>query len=123
MNLFQLGEFTLHSGSKSYWKVDCDALTDEDWKALARMVYESVLHFRRVIGIPSGGLKLAEALKPYRFPNPEYPILVVDDVFTTGNSMNEMKSKLGNDCRGAVIFARSKCPDWVTPLFQSNVRR
>ena len=23
--------------------------------------------------------------------------------------------------KGVVIFARGKCPDWVTPLFQSSV--
>jgi len=36
MNLFQFGDFSLHSGSKSKWKIECDALTDEDVEALAQ---------------------------------------------------------------------------------------
>ena len=116
MGLFKLGDFTLHSGSKSYWKIDCDALADEDWATLARMVYESVGKFRKVVGIPQGGLKLAKALKSYRFLNPQYPTLIVDDVLTTGNSMEKMKKSLSGDCIGAVVFARGKCPSWITPL-------
>ena len=123
LNLFQLGDFTLHSGDKSFFKIDCDALTDDDWATLARMIYENVTKFRKVIGIPNGGQKLAEALKPYRFPNPENPILIVDDVLTTGNSMEDMKSKLGENCIGAVVFTRNKCPGWITPLFETRLKK
>lgn len=119
--LFQLGGFTLHSGAKSNWKIDCDALTDKDWEALAYMIYEKLgePRFRKVIGIPTGGLKLANALERYRFPSPKpkYPILIVDDVLTTGNSMEEMKAKTKGEVIGAVVFARDECPDWVVPLF------
>jgi len=122
MSLFRLGDFTLHSGNKSYYKIDCDALTDKDWATLARMIYESVGKFRKVVGIPNGGLKLAQALKPYRFPNPEYPTLIVDDVLTTGNSMEEIRKTMG-DCIGAVVFARNKCPNWITPLFSVSMTK
>ena len=27
MDLFQLGNFTLRSGAKSHWKIECDALS------------------------------------------------------------------------------------------------
>ena len=117
MSLFRLGDFTLHSGSKSYFRIDCDALTDDDWKCLARMVYELCKPFRKVVGVPLGGLKLAGALKPYCFPSPEYPVLIVDDVLTTGNSMEEIRKSVGTDCKGAVVFARDRCPSWITPLF------
>lgn len=115
--LFELGNFILHSGGKSNFKINCSALTDNDWITLARVVYKNIAHFRRVVGIPQGGLKLAETLKPYCFPNPEYPTLIVDDVLTTGESMEEARKHIKGDVIGCVIFARDKCPSWVTPLF------
>lgn len=118
MALFRLGDFTLHSGDKSFFKIDCDALTDEDWATLARLIYESVPRFKKVIGIPDGGLKLAKALKVYRFPNPENPVLIVDDVLTTGKSMERIRQSVGDDCIGVVVFARGECPSWITPLFR-----
>lgn len=120
-NLFKLGEFTLHSGSKSNFFIDCDALPDESWEALAHELYERIPRFRKVIGIPRGGIKLAEALKPYRFPNPEYPILIVDDVLTTGNSMEVERQKYNESVIGAVIFSRGTCPKWIYPLFRMNL--
>ena len=117
MTLFKTGYFTLHSGSKSYWKIDCDALTDNDWRTLAQMVYERVGHFRRVIGVPQGGLKLALALRHLCFPNPEYPTLLVDDVLTTGASMEKLRETTAGACIGAVVFARGACPDWIIPIF------
>jgi len=118
MSLFQLGDFILHSKGRSYFKIDCDFLTDSDLKCLARIIYETNPHFGRVIGIPKGGLKLADHLKDYAFPNPTYPTLIVDDVLTTGRSMEEMRQKVSGNCIGAVIFARGKYPDWVKPVIR-----
>lgn len=122
MSLFKLGEFTLHSGDKSYWKIDCDAFTNEDWDTIARMIYENVGRFKKVIGVPRGGLKLAKSLQLYCFPNPENPVLIVDDVLTTGNSMETMRLSIKQDCIGAVVFARGKYPSWITPLFVANFK-
>ena len=113
--LFQSGDFTLHSGDKSNFKIDCDALTDEDIESLAMVVTRRV-RYSSVYGIPTGGIRLAKALEKYCYT--EGPRLVVDDVLTTGNSMNEVKRE--GDL-GIVIFARGKCPDWVVPIFQMNV--
>jgi len=118
MNLFKSGDFILHSGGKSNFFIDCDTLSDADWQALARYIYDKGFRFRKVIGIPRGGLKLAEALKPYCFPNPEYPILIVDDVLTTGKSMEEEKIKHNESVIGIVIFARNPCPNWIKAVFQ-----
>jgi hypothetical protein len=122
MSLFQLGEFRLHSGGVSGWKICCEALTDNDWKALALMLAERLPPFGVVTGVYRGGLKLAEALGRHR--NPSVPrALVVDDVLTTGASMGGAAPAVaarypGYDVAGAVVFARGPVPDWITPLFR-----
>ena len=113
-SLFQRGNFTLHSGQKSHFKIDCDALTDEDWEALAEMIWEKAGNFGKVIGVPTGGLKLAKALDKYATDG---AILIVDDVLTTGRSMEEMKAACDGNVIGAVVFARNECPAWIHPLF------
>ena len=103
MNLFQLGKFTSHAGNELNWKIECDALTDEDWDCLARIINERT-RFGSVYGIPRGGTKLALALEKYITPG--HPLrLVVDDVYTTGKSMREIME--GNDL-GFVVFARNR---------------
>ena len=118
MTLFQTGKFTLHSGEHSRFKIDCDALTDADWESLARMVAR-YYQFHAAIGIPNGGLKFAKALGRYnKWEEPDAPILIVDDVLTTGASMELMRSKVYEDTVGVVVFARGPCPAWVHPIFQ-----
>ena len=115
MSLFNSGQFRLHSGSVSSFKIDCDALTEDDWKAIAAIVGQHT-KFGQVIGVPSGGLRLAEALAPYCTSG---PTLIVDDVLTTGASMREVAEGLGamHPYTGFVLFARGPCPSWVWPLF------
>lgn len=43
--------------------------------------------------------------------------VIVDDVLTTGESMEEMRLHYSSRTIGVVLFARGKCPDWVTPIF------
>lgn len=112
--LFSQGEFTLHSGRASWMKIDCDALTDDDIATLARAAAAVVGEFGTVEGVPSGGLRLAAALEAYVTPGG--PLLVVDDVLTTGGSMEEHRA--GRDAKGFVVFARGDCPGWVTPLMR-----
>jgi len=47
-------------------------------------------------------------------------LLIVDDVLTTGSSMEEVRKEMGTyyQSEGFVLFARGECPDWITPLFQ-----
>lgn len=121
MGLFQLGDFTLNSGAKSKWKLECDALTPEDYKALALMIKQALIQFRSVEGIPRGGLLLAKELEQYTTQCG--PHLIVDDVLTTGGSMERARTKYRDfhltdaDVVGAVIFARGQCPVWILPLF------
>jgi len=114
--MFQIGEFKLHSGNVSRWKIECDDLTDGDIEAVALMLSERLPKFRRgVIGVPLGGFRLAAAMDQYGSDDPGLPVLIVDDVLTTGRSMEECHL---NGAIGAVIFARGKCPNWVYPLFE-----
>ena len=121
MNLFQIGNFALHGGEYSDWKIECDALTDEDWETLAYLIQDKVT-FYGVIGVPKGGIKLARALRKYGTLDNSLPILIVDDVLTTGASMQAMKDHVADIpakyVLGYVVFARRKCPNWVSALFQ-----
>jgi predicted amidophosphoribosyltransferase len=120
MNLFKYGRFTSHSGVTLPFKIDCDALEDEDLETLARVV-ATRFEFSKVIGVPRGGLRFAEFLDPHIRTNG--PILIVDDVLTTGRSMQEMWLKVAKDqydTIGIVIFARGPHPAWIKPIFYLN---
>ena len=103
MTLFQLGNFTSHAGNELDFKIECDALTDQDWDCFAKLISERC-QFGSVYGIPRGGVKLQKALEKYVTPKNPYR-LVVDDVYTTGKSMREAMNK--GDI-GFVVFARKR---------------
>lgn len=103
MGLFKLGNFVSHSGVNLEWKIECDVLDDEDYECLAKIASDRY-EFGSVYGIPRGGVKFAKALEKYVTNNSIFR-LVVDDVWTTGNSLlNELNNE--NDF-GLVIFARN----------------
>lgn len=116
-NLFQRGTFTLHSGLQSSWKIDCDALADEDIATLAEQI-SKIFQFGEVYGIPRGGERIAAALRQYSLPNRQ--VLIVDDVLTTGASMEKARLSY-QGAAGLVIFARSTPPYWVTPIFRCYI--
>ena len=122
MNLFQSVDFISHSGLELKWKIECDALSDPEWFTISQMIMEISVPFKEAIGIPRGGTKLGSLLNQYGTGKRKDPILLVDDVLTTGESMKQFKTKRSwrypSDYIGWVVFARNKCPDWVTTLFQ-----
>ena len=89
MNLFIKEDFISHAGLPLTWKVECDALTEKDYEALAKIVSEK-LTFCDVKGIPRGGIPFEKALKKYCTYNESDPLLICDDVYTTGTSMREV---------------------------------
>lgn len=120
--LFQTGDFTLASGAKSRWKLECDALTQADWEGLAAIAMEHLPPFRAVFGVPRGGLPLARALDQHVAMSG--PVLIVDDVWTTGGSIKKfIKEWEFNDYIGLVAFARNPVESWVTALFQMPVKK
>ena len=89
IDLFQKIDFKSHSGLDLSWKIEMDALSDNEWKCIAHMIMGLSQPFQAVIGIPRGGLKLGGYLHEYSTQNPADPYLIVDDVMTTGGSMEE----------------------------------
>jgi hypothetical protein len=122
-HLFVDGEFTAHSGGTRPYKIECDALTDEDLATQAANVARQFPRFSYVYGVPRGGVRFESALRKYATNNPLDPILIVDDVMTTGASMQEARERLGQNTFGIVIFSLCACPDWITPLFSSHEAR
>ncbi len=119
-SLFQRGAFTLHSGETSSWKIECDALTSEDWDTLATIAMERfTLPFGKVIGIPTGGMAFARALEPYQ--RASMTILIVDDVLTSGQSMLRELEKEPTGI-GLVAFARGPLPFRVAAVFRLGER-
>jgi orotate phosphoribosyltransferase len=131
MNLIINNLFLAHSGNTFHYKIDCDSLSDDDIEALAKIIASKRL-FYEVIGVPRGGIRLASALEKYKGKNctgsnfpVEYSLLIVDDVLTTGRSMQEYFDKHSDNWEsigGAVIFARTdNVPAWIMPIFTTTV--
>ncbi len=73
--------------------------------------------------MPRGGERLADTLRPH--VEPGYPMLIVDDVLTTGRSMIKARERHLSlfpevPVIGVVILARGQCPDWVWPILSVN---
>ena len=118
MSLFIREDFISHAGLPLTWKVECDALTDNDYEALAKIVSEK-LTFRDVKGIPRGGIPFEKALKPYRTNDDNDPLLIADDVYTTGTSMREVYEE---GAIGIVVFARNEITDdWIKAIWQLSI--
>ena len=114
MNLFQNKKFIGASGKELDYKIECDALTQEDLECIAANSVKHLPKFGKVLGVPTGGLPLQRAFEPY-ITEGSNVVLIVDDVWTTGGSMKKfiMKYTLEESVMGFVIFARSELPDWV----------
>jgi hypothetical protein len=122
INLFQSVDFKSHAGLDLTWKIEMDAITAPEWFTLSQMILELSEPFREAIGIPRGGMELGSRLNQYGTGNKTDPILIVDDVLTTGGSMEEFRRKRAfrnpTNYIGWVVFARGYPPSWCKALFQ-----
>lgn len=137
MSLFHPGRFWSHSGHPLEFKIECDCLTEGDLDLFGSIIaarlwtnQRAVIH--RVVGVPKGqpggrdnGSLLAQYVRRHLdlCENTSGWTLIVDDVLTTGASMEATRESLGDPlptCLGAVIFARGPCPTWVRPVFTLN---
>ena len=123
MNIFQEVDFKSHSGLDLSWKIECDGVSKKEWQCLSEMIMDYQKRpFQAAIGIPRGGVMIGSYLNQYSTENPDDPILIVDDVLTTGGSMEEFKRErmFRNPTKyiGWVVFARGFPPQWCRALFQ-----
>lgn len=119
MSLFQQGSFSFSSGQRSTWKVECDQLNKEDWAVLAELAVAILKPFGSVYPVLRGGTPFAIALEPYVTNG---PVLVVDDVYTTGASMERTGMAVtqlsGKAPLGIVAFARAHyIPRWIRAVW------
>jgi len=121
-NLLQWGEpFRLHSGAKSRFKIDADALSESDCLAVAEVMAPCLPPFAVVEAVPSSGSAAGWLAQSFvHLCSPSGGLLIVDDVLTTGASMEDQRG--GREAIGAVIFARGPVPSWVTPMFKLSER-
>lgn len=129
-NLIQLGDFPLHSGNHSWFKLVADHFIEENLEGLVELILKLIGPFSSVEGIPTGGEKLAAELNKYKTNSKVHPHLIVDDVLTTGGSFEKVWEaayerdgkpefiRPSHYINGAVVFARGKCPPWVKAIFQ-----
>ena len=115
--LFERGNFMLHSGDTTDWRINCEKLCNGSIQTLAWMIASKCDPFGEVEGVPSGGVPLANELRQYVTAG---PLLIVDDVLTTGDSMEAHRA--GRDAMGFVIFNRSgeSKLSWVRSLWDAG---
>jgi hypoxanthine phosphoribosyltransferase len=127
IDIFQKIEFTSHAGLDLKWKIEMDALSHREWECITQMIMEISPPFREAIGIPRGGNVLGKLLNRHGTGKEEDPICIVDDVLTTGMSMNTYREEMDierwqKSCAlGWVVFARVRPPKWIKALFQMPV--
>ena len=125
MNIFQQVDFKSHAGLDLRWKIECDGVSKKEWKCLAEMILDYEKRpFQSAIGIPRGGVMLGSFLNQYSTQKLDDPYLIVDDVLTTGGSMEDFRTSYfrNRDTKtgsfGWVVFARGFPPQWCRALFQ-----
>ena len=115
--LFNYGKFTGAGGQELNWKIDCDSLTQGDFDAIADIAVTKLPAFSKVVGVPRGGIFLAQSLNKYCSKEATIT-LVVDDVWTTGHSMKTFVADHQiNNWNGFVIFSRGVLSPNIECLF------
>ena len=111
--LFTDGDFTSHAGLPLKWKLECDAISPDEWRCIAKMIMDYQTEpFQAAVGIPRGGAPLGLALNAYATDNPEHKLLICDDVYTTGTSFKDYcEEHKHNDVFKWVLFARCMAKD------------
>src|ERR1019366_975133 len=110
-------EFIRHSGGLAHFKVECDHLTDEEIATFAYLIHEKIPNIGRLVPVPSGGNRIAEALQRYSVPAYHTPSLIVEDAASTGASMEEYEDS--HNGVGVVLFwiGEKEVPCWIRPVF------
>ena len=128
MNLFVPGRFVGVSGRELSYKIECDALTAQDWECLAVMAVSMLPGFGEVEAVPRGGVPFADALREHVTPGVRLRLLA-DDVWTTGASMTARRAPLFREVdmdwpMGVVAFSRARfgLPSWCRAVLTVDSR-
>lgn len=133
--LFEPGEFTSHSGLKLNGKFECDSLTKEDWDTLALWGSKILPPFDVAFPVPpsraghkDNAKELSGRMNTHyrRGHGYAFPVLVCDDVLTTGSSLLAEMEKIKKNWQGAgviglVAFARGPLPENVYSISNWSV--
>ena len=123
IDLFQWGKFTSHAGLELNWKIECDAISEKEWDCLAAMIFQYEKRpFYKAIGIPRGGIPLANALNKFATGDKSHQTIICDDIWTTGTSFRDyIKEHYPNWLMAQgikwVVFARKMTNDGTNALF------
>ena len=125
MSTFLSGDYSVHLGRITPWRIDPSQFDDGDWDCFAQMVVERYPNFERVVGVSQYGVKLESHLTQHATHG---GLLIVDDVLHP-QTINDMRlyfrtreKYVNHQIQGFVIFARVPCPRWVRALWQLDVR-
>jgi orotate phosphoribosyltransferase len=125
--LFEIGDFILHSGQRTNFRINCDVLTAEVWRAIAAFAAPIIGDFTQIHSIPRGGDALANAMQPYAnfAPTPRsVTVLICDDVLTTGASMKKAQNMYPDvRTKGLVLYARGPAPNWIKVVFTLSLQQ
>jgi hypothetical protein len=123
-HLFQYAPFVSAAGLNLLWKIECDALTDEDLECIVKVALPSLFSFKEVYGVPRGGVRIAEKFQPHCDPMADC-VLIVDDVWTTGKSLYNFRNTLQlrdpYNWQAFVIFARGSINARVKAMFKTEM--
>lgn len=115
----QIANITLNSGRRSTFKIECDNITDAELEAMCALLAQIIPPFSRVSGVPTGGVRVEKAMR--RHLSETGPILIVDDLWTTGGSIQRHLTAIDpREYLVAVLFARGETPPGVVALFKMN---
>jgi hypothetical protein len=116
VGLFLPGPFTSRAGLLLPFKIEADALSADDWAAIAAGVVPRLPPFGIAVGVPRGGLPLARALAKYATPG-DALTLVCEDCLTTGGSLAKVWDAVEGPRLGLALFARGPLPPGVRAVF------
>jgi hypothetical protein len=125
VTIFSKGDYSIHNGRVTPWRIIPSSFSDEDWECFAQLIAERFPNFEKVIGVSQFGVKLESHLSQY---STHGGLLIVDDVLYP-ETMNKMrlyfrtrKKYVNYDIQGFTVFARVPCPSWIRALWQLDVR-
>lgn len=136
-----ISEFSLHSGGKSFWKVDCDSLRPSELVIISGKIREMVGPYTRVVAVNSSLGSIVYDLRAHMLSIKQvtprvHTTLIIDDVYTTGASLISTYEVVEQEYKNAgleeyeikavVLFNRSgnSLPYWAHALFTiSQTRR